>query len=150
MAEQITTAATEIAKTLKALPDVKEAYAYPKAGGLRHGDLCLAISGMGVAETFGATTSQQVVFDCVIRLGSATATGRPKELQAQIARLGSADTTEGIDGLLRSEAVADRLRSFGSPRVTEDGYEVGYGEEEDSGAVVTLLSCQIAAIVTNT
>ena len=150
MSETITSAAAELAKTLQTLPDVQAAYPYPKSGGLRHGDLCLAIAGLGAAETFGATTAQEVVWDCVIRFGSATSTGRPAEVQAAIARLGSSDPAEGIDGLLRSEQVDVRLRTHGSPRVTGDGIEVSYGEEEDTGAVVTLLTCQIAAIVVNT
>ena len=149
MAETITTAAAELAKVLAGLPDVKQAYPYPKSGGLTHGDLCLAISALGPAQTFGETTSQEIMWDCVIRLGSATAQGRPADVQATIARLGSEDPAEGIAGILRSTAVDARLRQYGSPRVTEEGLEVTYGEEEDTGAVVTLLSCQIMATVVN-
>ena len=150
MAEQITVAATELAKVLEGLPDVKRAYPYPKSGGLELGDLCLAIAALGMAETFGERTTQQVIWDCVIRLGSATSGGRPAEVQTTIARLGSEDPAQGISGVLRSPTVDERLRPYGSPRMTEDGLEVSYGEEETTGAVVTLLSCQIMATVTNT
>ena len=150
MAEGITRAAAELASVLEGLPDVKKAYPFPKSGGLQLGDLCLAISQLGVAQTFGEQTTQEVVWDCLIRLGSAASRGRPADTQTTIARLGSSDPVESIDGILRSEAVSDRLRPYGSPRLTEDGLEITYGTDEEDGALVTLLQCSIMATVRNT
>ena len=143
--ENILAAASAIAAKLETLPEVNEAFPYAKPlSGIQLGDLIMGLTGTSPPGTMGSGTFQTCVWSCVVKLGSGMwDVDGGKELQATIASLASAAPGEGIIGILR---VSKDLREHGDPRVTEDGIEVVYDEEEDDN-VLTYIECSITANV---
>ena len=142
-AENILTAAARIAAKLETLPEINEAFPYAKpVSGLQFGDLILALSGTSPPGTHGAHAYQTCVWSCLVKLGSGMVDiDGGKELQVRLAGLSSAAPGEGIIGILRASPDLDEV---GSPRVTEEGVEILYDEEQDEN-LITLLECSISA-----
>lgn len=148
MAQRITAAAAAIAAQLETLGPIGRAYPFPRPMSFMElGDCAMMLSGTSLPETFGPETQQTCIWAVSVKLGSAVNQGvAVEDVQVQIAELMSTDPETSIIGLLRSARVDALLQPHGSPRVTEDGMEASYGEEQD-GSVFTIIECQITANV---
>ena len=129
--------AARIASVLQALPDIDVCYDYARpVSNMENGEACIAISGSSPPDTYGPHGTQTVVWYLAVRLGSSlTDADGGAELQKKLSRLLSGSAAEGVIGVLRS----------GSPhgaRVTDDGLEVEYDEEQDQ-SIITFVTGQI-------
>ena len=146
-ADNIRSSATGIAARLKTLPDITEFYPhYRPISTLGNGEGFMTPVGFTLPETAGVNTFQQVTWSCRIRLESAVLSPADgSELDMKITNLCSADPARGVIGALRYAG-----RTFdqqnGSPRVTEDGIDPDYDEEQDD-TLMTLIGFDIIAQV---
>ena len=143
--ENILTTATQIARKLETLPEVNEAFPYSKPiSAVQLGDLIMGLSGTSPPGTMGGEAYQTCIWACMLKLGSGMLDiDGGKELQNRVAALASAAPGEGIIGILRASPDLDQ---YGSPRVTEEGVEIRYDEEQDDN-VLTFLDFSISANV---
>ena len=144
-ADNITAAAKAIAAKLETLPDISKFYPhYRPVSTLGNGEGMMTPSGFTLPETMGPGTFQQVTWAGLVRLESAlTSPSGGETLTKKITNLCSADPAKGIIGILRSGS-ADIDEEHGQPRVTEDGIDPGYDEEQDE-AVNTFIPFSINA-----
>lgn len=146
-AANIRAAAVAIAAKLETLPDIERFYPYYRAVSVMgNGEGMMTPTGFTIPETMGVGSFQQVTWSGVVRLESAlTSPGGGETLDEKITNLCSADPTKGIIGVLRSGS-ADIDVEHGYPRVTEDGIDPEYDEEQDEG-VITFIPFSILAQV---
>ena len=144
-ADNIRSAATGIAARLKSLPDITEFYPhYREISTLGNGEGFMTPVGFTLPETMGENTFQQVTWSCRIRLESTILSPADgSELNTKITNLCSADPARGVIGALRY-AGREFDRQNGSPRVTQDGIDPDYDEEQDD-SILTVIGFDIIA-----
>lgn len=146
---QIYRAAETLASILGGLPQIDHAYPYPKLQSqLQPGNLVMAVSGTSPPGQAQGAASQEVAWDVVIALRSAT-TGNEIAVQQEISDLLGLHPTRGILGVLyRNTDERAAWRQAGYEFYLDqdgDGINVEYDTINADNQVVTLVRATIYA-----
>ena len=147
MAERITAAAEAIASVLGTLPQVNEAFPFPKPmSQTRIGDLTMTLTSTSPPTTSGSGASQNVEWECNLAFRSPLS-GDMAQVQAEMAELMSLDPDKSIIGKLHKDPVSvAALRQYGDPFLDLEGEGIVAEYDVQAGdMIITLLRFTILA-----